>query len=204
MTDHEALGIAVELGWERIAGREIADRRRTAHGPCSAAVQVARSTVTSFSGTAQEEQTMDVQTIDQEYGQLQQEAQLVGQTIEAFAAKMQAAGDGGDANAKAWLLDLKGIALQIQQEELQVQALLQALHDFTASNLPPNTGGAGYAAPAAAPTAADLQQQPQPAAPTQNARHGFLSGSFGQAIATGAGMGAGFGMTESLINSIFS
>jgi hypothetical protein len=32
----------------------------------------------------------------------------------------------------------------------------------------------------------------------------LLSGGFGQAIATGAVVGAGFGMTVSLINSIFS
>src|SRR3974390_2378252 len=95
------------------------------------------------------EAKVDVATIDQEFGQLQQEANLVAQTIEAFAGKLQAAGDGGDANAKGWLLDLKGIALQIQQEQLQVQALLQALHDFTVSSMQPNVGAAGYGAPPA-------------------------------------------------------
>jgi hypothetical protein len=145
---------------------------------------------------------VDVATIDQEFGQLQQEANLVAQTIEAFASKLQAASDSGDANAKGWLLDLKGIALQIQQEQLQVQALLQALHDFTV-----NTAAAapGYAAPQAAP-AQQAQLAPSPEEAQQ--KTGFLShftgGGFGQAIATGAGMGAGFGVTESVINDIFN
>ena len=33
--------------------------------------------------------------------------------------------------------------------------------------------------------------------------HRFLGGNFGQAVATGAGIGVGFGVTESLISSIF-
>jgi hypothetical protein len=144
---------------------------------------------------------MDVQTVDREYQQLEQEAQLVGQTIEAFAAKMQTAGDAGDANAKSWLLDLKGIALQIQQEQLQVQSLLQALHDFAVNTMQQPSEPAGFAAPG---TQSSLQSQPQP---EQNQgggmMHRFLGGGFGQAVATGAGMGAGFGLTDSLINSIF-
>jgi hypothetical protein len=144
---------------------------------------------------------MDVDTIDREYSQLQQEAQLVGQTVEAFAGKMQAAGDAGDANAKSWLLDLKGIALQIQQEQLQVQSLLQALHDYVVASTPSGPAQAGFAAPSPGPAAEQLTSQP---ASEPQPKHGFLSGGFGQAIAQGAGMGAGFGMTESLINSIFN
>jgi hypothetical protein len=143
---------------------------------------------------------MDVETVDREFGQLQQEAQLVGQTIEAFAGKLQAASDGGDANAKGWLLDLKGLALQLQQEQLQVQSLLQALHDFAVNNIPAT-------APPTAPVAtAAVASQPAPA-PDEQKSGGFMSrflgGGFGQAVATGAGMGAGFGVTESLINDIF-
>jgi hypothetical protein len=141
---------------------------------------------------------MDVETVDREFGQLQQEAQLVAQTIEAFAGKLQAAGDAGDANAKSWILDLKGIALQIQQEQLQVQSLLDALHDLAASNLPATAPG--FAAPQAAPAA----QVVTPAESTQPTKHGFLSSNFGQAVTTGAGMGAGFGLTESLLSSIFN
>ena len=73
---------------------------------------------------------MDVATVDQEYQQLQQESTALTQSIQDFATKLQTAGDGGDAQAREWVLDLKGVALQIQQEQLQVQALLVALHDF--------------------------------------------------------------------------
>jgi hypothetical protein len=153
---------------------------------------------------------MDVATVDREFNDLQQESQLLGSAIQAFAGKLQAASDGGDANAKEWVLDLKSIALQIQQEELQVQELLQALHDFTVNNLqgapqsaPPaaaptvDAGQAGYAAPQAS-----LATTPQ-AQPQGGMLHHFLGSGFGQSIAQGAGMGVGFGMTESLISSIF-
>lgn len=130
---------------------------------------------------------MDVDTVDREYQQLEQESQQLTQEIQAFAAKLQSAGDSGDNQAKEWLLDLKSIALQIQQEQLQVQALLQALHGFAVNT---------------------IQQAPQAqAAPSQAQGGGLLSrftgGGFGQAMMSGVGMGAGFGLADSVINSIF-
>jgi hypothetical protein len=136
---------------------------------------------------------LDVETVDQEYQQLQQESQTLTQAIQEFAAKLQGAGDAGDAQAKEWVLDLKSIALQIQQEQLQTQALLQALHDLTVNAMQP-----APPAQAAAPV--------QAAAPQQQ-RGGMLSsftgGGFGQAMKTGLGMGAGFGLADSVINGIF-
>jgi hypothetical protein len=154
---------------------------------------------------------MDVETIDREYQQLEQEAQLVGQSIQALAEKLNTAGDAGDANAKSWVLDLKSLALQIQQEQLQVQSLLQALHDFAVNSMQAQPAAAGYAVRDAAPAAAPVAQlQPQPqtqaaAAPDHGGGmlHRFLAGNLGQAVATGAGIGAGFGVTDSLISSIF-
>jgi hypothetical protein len=150
---------------------------------------------------------VDVETVDREYQQLEQEAQLVGQSIQAFAEKLQTAGDAGDANAKSWVLDLKGVALQIQQEQLQVQSLLQALHEFAVSSMQAQPAAVGYAAPAAVPVAQLQPQAPAPAAPEPDQGggmlHRFLGGNFGQAVATGAGIGAGFGITDSLISSIF-
>ena len=150
---------------------------------------------------------MDVETVDREYQQLEQEAQLVGQSIQTFAEKLQTAGDAGDANAKSWVLDLKSLALQIQQEQLQVQSLLQALHEFAVNSMQAQPAAAGYGAPAAVPIApVQPQTQSQAAAqPDQGGGmlHRFLGGNLGQAVATGAGLGAGFGITDSLINSIF-
>jgi hypothetical protein len=149
---------------------------------------------------------MDVDTVDQEYQQLQQESQQLTQAIQDFATKLQTAAGGGDAQAKEWILDLKGIALQIQQEQLQMQALLQALHGFAVNNIQD-----------APPAQQPMAQQPmmQPMAPAQaQAAYGqpqaggilsrFRSGGFGQAMTQGMGMGAGFGIADSLISSIFN
>jgi len=131
------------------------------------------------------------ETIDSEYQKLQQEAAEVGQAITNLSQKLQAAAAAGDANAKDWLLDLKSLALQVQQEQLQVQSLLQAMHDFTVSNL----SGPQYAGqPAYAPQPAYALQQPGAGGVLGR----FLSGGFGRAIA----MGAGFGLGDDIINKI--
>ncbi len=132
---------------------------------------------------------MDVQTIDTEYEQLEQEAQQTFQSVEALASKLQAAAQAGDANAKDWLLDLKSVALQVQQEQLQMQTLLQALHGFTVNTLQQQ--------PVPAPIEAAA---PQPAtAPQGGMLQSFMGGGFGRAIE----MGAGFGVGNQIISSIF-
>lgn len=137
---------------------------------------------------------MDVQTIEQQYGLLQQESQDLTQEIQSFATKLQAAGTAGDGQAREWVLDLKSIALAIQQEQLQMQGLLQALHDFVVNPPQPQN-------------VVPMQAVPQPAQ-----RGGFFShlgggggggGGLGQAVVQGAGMGAGFGIASSVISSIF-
>jgi hypothetical protein len=131
------------------------------------------------------------ETIDSEYGKLEQEAAQVGQAITELSQKMQAAAAAGDANAKAWLLDLKSLALQVQQEQLQMQALLQAMHDFTVSHFSdPQYSGQ----PAYAPQPAYAFQQPGAGGVLSR----FLGGGFGRAIA----MGAGFGLGDDIINRI--
>ena len=144
---------------------------------------------------------MDVETVDREYQQLEREAQQLATAIQQLAEKMQGASGRGDTQAKEWLLDLKSIALQIQQEQLQVQALLQALHGFAVNNLP-------------APQQNSVSSQPQqyvtsPQANWAPAQGGgvlsrFRMGGFGQAMTQGLGMGAGFGIADSVINAIFN
>jgi hypothetical protein len=138
---------------------------------------------------------VDVATVDQEYQQLQQESGALTQAIQDFATKLQTAGSAGDAQAKDWVLDLKGIALQIQQEQLQMQALLMALHDFVGNTLQP-APQAGAAMPAQA-----VASEPERGGGLLSRFH---SGGFGQAMAQGAGMGVGFGLADSVISSIFS
>ncbi|MHB8342031.1 MAG: hypothetical protein ACYDB7_12795 [Mycobacteriales bacterium] len=140
---------------------------------------------------------MDIDTIDQRYQQLQTEAAQVVTTLQGLAQKMQAAAQTGDQNAREWLLDLKEVALDIKDEQTQASALLQAMHDFVVNTLQP----------------APAQQAAAPVAPVQYAQPGygggyaqgggllqrFMGGGFGRAIA----MGAGFGIGDDIINSIF-
>jgi hypothetical protein len=149
---------------------------------------------------------VDVDTVDQEYQQLQQESQELTGTIQTFAAKLQAASASGDEQAKEWILDLKAIALQIQQEQLQMQALLQALHGFAVNTMQQAAAAQPVApapvapAPAAAAPLQAAPQQPQGGGMLSR----FLGGGFGQAMTQGVGLGAGFGIADSLINSLFN
>lgn len=145
---------------------------------------------------------MNPETIDSEYAKLEQEVQATSGAIEALAGKLQSAGGAGDPNAREWLLDLKSIALQIQQDQLQMRSLMQAMHDFTIDHL-----SQPAAAPIAQPPAGFVPQQayaPQPMYAAQPMGGGgllgrFMGGGFGRAIA----MGAGFGIGDDIINSIF-
>ena len=74
------------------------------------------------------EKDVDIATVEQQYNQLQQEGQSVTQGIQGLAGKLKTAADGGSADAREWLLDLKDLALNIQQEQQQVMMLMQAMH----------------------------------------------------------------------------
>ena len=138
------------------------------------------------------------ETIDAEYSELESEVEATAQAIRSLADKLQAAATAGDPNANQWLLDLKSIALQGQQDHLQTQSLMQAVHDFTVDHL------AGQAAqqpgytpqPAYAPQPSYTMQQPMGGGGLLGR---FMGGSFGRAMA----MGAGFGIGDDIINSIF-
>jgi hypothetical protein len=134
---------------------------------------------------------LDVQTIDKEYDQLKQETDKAGQEIQTLAQKLQTAVDGGDAQAREWLLDLKEVALQVQQEQLQMQTLLQALHDFVVNN--------ASQVQQAQPTQQQYVQSPQRGGGGIGLLGNFMGGGFGQAMKTGVG----FGIGDALIGSIF-
>ena len=71
---------------------------------------------------------MDIQTIDQLYQQLQTQDQTIAQELQALAGKLQAASQGGSADAREWLLDLREVALAVQAQQQQMNQLLQAIH----------------------------------------------------------------------------
>jgi hypothetical protein len=140
---------------------------------------------------------MNPETIDSEYAKLEQVADQTGQAIQALSQKMQAGAGAGGGDTRDWLLDLKSIALQVQQEQLQMQSLLQAVHDFTTSHLSgPQPGPGQY-------QASQPMYAPQPTYSVQQGGAGgmlsrFMSGGFGRAIT----MGAGFGIGDDIINHI--
>jgi hypothetical protein len=137
---------------------------------------------------------MDTATIDQAYSQLQTEFQDVAQTVTALAKKLQGAVDSGDQNAREWLLDLKQVALDIKDEQMQVNNLLTAIHGFVA-----NANQAPPPPPVYAQPQQPVQQQIYPRQRRGGMFGNFLGGGFGQAME----MGAGIGLGEDLINSIF-
>jgi hypothetical protein len=148
---------------------------------------------------------MDIQTIDQQYQQLQNQAQGTVQEISALADKLQAAAQAGNQDAREWLLDLKSIVLAIRAEQTQVGLLLQAIHAFVA-----NQTAAMQTSPMQSPE--PWMQQPSAGNPGYQPGYGqprpggaggmlssFLNSGFGRAIE----MGAGFGIGDDLINKIF-
>ena len=107
------------------------------------------------------------------------------------------------------MLDLKEVALGVQQEEGQVSLLLQSIHSMVDNHVQ-STGQPGYQQQG--------YQQPQPGYQQQATSsrsyqqqggmmggggggmlQSFLGGGFGRAIMTGAG----FGIGDDIINKIF-
>ena len=138
---------------------------------------------------------MDIQTIDQQYQQLQNEGQQVGQALQTLAGKLQTAAQGGNTDARGWLLDLREVALAIQSEQQQVAALLQAIHGMwqnQAQQAAANPAMAGFG------SGMPMGGSPQQGGGLMGALGGFLNSGFGRAIE----MGAGFGLGDDLINRI--
>ena len=146
---------------------------------------------------------MDTETVDQNYAQLEQEAQRTSQLIQALAGKLQTASTNGDPNAREWLLDLKEITLGVQQQQGQTSLLLQSIHSLIDNHL---QAAASTPAPTVSYQQPPQYQQPQYApSPMAGGMGGggmlqrFLGGGMGRAIVNGAG----FGIGDDLINKIF-
>jgi hypothetical protein len=145
---------------------------------------------------------MDIETIDQQYQQLQTQAQGTVQELSGPADKLQATAQGGNQDAREWLLDLKSIALAIRAEQNQVGLLLQALHGFVAnqaSAMQQQPAGAWSQAPNMPPPG----YQPGYGQPQQGGVGGVLSSFLGSGFGRAIEMGAGFGIGDDLINKIF-
>ena len=137
---------------------------------------------------------MDSETIDQNFQQLQKESEDTIEALKTLAQKLQTAVDAGDQNAREWILDLKQIALSVQEEENQATLLLQSIHEFVVKEMQ-----AQPAPPPPAPPQQPVQyQQPPvqyqepPQYPPGGMGMGGLLGGLGMG-GMGGGMGGGLG-----------
>jgi hypothetical protein len=156
---------------------------------------------------------MDTQTIDQEYEKLQTEFRDVAQTVQGLAEKMQAAEKAGDGNATEWLADLKQIAEDISDEQTQANALLQAIHQFITNIARAQSDASPEKPPLFAPGHEPQEEQEQGyqrGGPFGGGMLGggmlggpMMGGYFGGGFARAMEMGAGIGLAQSLIGSIF-
>ena len=153
---------------------------------------------------------MDPETVDQNYAQLQQQAQQTAAQIQSLASKLQAAAAAGDPNAREWILDLREITLGVQQEQGQVSLLLQSIHSMVDNHVQamaqPQYQQPGYQQPGYQQPQYQQPQYQQPGYQQPQYQQGsggmlqqFLGGGFGRAIITGAG----FGIGDDIINKIF-
>jgi hypothetical protein len=165
-----------------------------------------RCQAASGSQSASDGGPADPETIDQNYAQLQQQAQQTATLIQTLAGKLQTAAAAGDPNAREWLLDLKEITLGVRQEQGQVSLLLQSIHSMVDNHVQATAQAQnqqpGYQQPGYQQVG---YQQPQYQQPQYQQGSGggmlqqFLGGGFGRAIVTGAG----FGIGDDIINKIF-
>ena len=159
---------------------------------------------------------MDTETVDRQFNALQQQAQQTATLIQTLAGKLSTASAAGDPNAREWALDLKEVALAIRDEQSTTTELLQAIHALVDNHVAAAAPSAPSApsAPPYYPPPAQSAQPPQYQAPYQpqyqpeyqqpapsggGTLQRFLGGRFGQAIVTGAGIGIG----DDIVNSIF-
>ena len=142
---------------------------------------------------------MDYAVIDTEYQKLQSEANSVGDKIQNLAAKLQKLQSSGNQDAREWLLDLKDIALSVQSEQNQMFSFLQTLHQ----NIP-QVSDQCFTQPVQNQGYSNQQQQYQQQQQQQpQQKKGFFSSLLGSGFGQAIEMGAGFGIGDDLINSIF-
>ena len=147
---------------------------------------------------------MDTNAVDGRFAQLQQQAEGTASLIQALATKLSAAA-ATDGSAREWALDLREIALAVRDEQTTTTELLQSIHALVDEHVQQTPAMPAYPPPVtyAQPQRYQPQYAPQPAQyqPAQGGgtlQH-FLGGRFGQAIVSGAGIGIG----DDLVNSIF-
>ncbi len=141
---------------------------------------------------------LDYQTAESQAVQLQQQANQVAQALKELADKLQTKVTDPSLSREL-MLDLREAAIAIQQQNQSALMLIQQMAQYIYS-LESNLAAMQPQAPpmqprgwAAQPWGAPTYQQPYPTATS-----GFMGN-----LASGLGLGAGFGLGEDLVDSIF-
>ena len=142
---------------------------------------------------------MDYQTAESQAVQLQQQANQVAQKLKELADKLQT--KVTDPNlSRELMLDLREAAIAMQQQNQSALMLIQQMAQYIYAL--ENNLAAQSQAPmqprgwASQPWGAQTYQQTYQTYPT--ATSGFMGN-----LVTGLGLGAGFGLGEDLVDSIF-
>ena len=131
---------------------------------------------------------MDYQTAENQAIQLQQQADQVGQGIKALAEKLQAK-ISDPMLSRELMLDLKEAALAIQRQNQSALMLIQQMAEYIHQ------------------LETHVSSQPQPTYPTRGwaaQPYAGSGGGFMSNVMSGLGMGAGFGLANDIVSSIFN
>ncbi len=131
---------------------------------------------------------MDYQTAENQAVQLQNQADQVGQGVKALADKLQAKLTD-QTLSRELMLDLRETAFAIQKQNQSALMLIQQMAEYIHS------------------LETHINSQPQPTYQTRgwSARpYAGTGGGFMGSIMSGLGMGAGFGLANDLVGSIFN
>ncbi len=125
---------------------------------------------------------MDYSVAEQQMTQTQQQSQAVVGKMQEFAQKLRSAAPD-DTTGREWAMDLREIAMGIQQQNQSTMLLLQQMGQYihTLEN--------------------ELATHPAPG--IQPRGWGAGSGFLGN-LTTGLGLGAGFAVAEDVVNDIFN
>jgi hypothetical protein len=131
---------------------------------------------------------VDYQTAENQAILLQQQADQVGQSVKALAEKLQSK-VSDPTLARELMLDLKETALAIQRQNQSALLLIQQMAQYIHS------------------LESHVASLPQPAYPTRGwaaQPYAGTGGGFMSNVMSGLGLGAGFGLANDLVSSIFN
>jgi hypothetical protein len=130
--------------------------------------------------------------IDQNFDQVRMQNQRAVQAVTNLAQKIQAAARAGDAQAQEWLLELKGVAMEVQSEQNALNNAQQATHNTVVSFLQQQN----YQQP--------VQYNSQPYTQPGYGGYGYSrGGGFMNTLGTAAAAGAGFAIGEDIVDDLF-